>query len=158
MFFAIILSFLLLSHYYLGIHLIKPLDLSKNQKILCWSLVFLSCIFEPLILTIGYKYPFPDKIKKILFFIGYAHLGFLAILLFLLIFKDLLFLGIKIIDWFAALKSSDPKLILPDSPEKRLFLKNSINKVIGVSTLALGGVALYEGRKLPNIKRDTVPI
>ncbi|MCE5249682.1 metallophosphoesterase [bacterium] len=141
---------------YVGWRIIIPLHLSFLWNIILWSALVL-CIFMPLLAMFlrlsGYK-PFWSTIIT---WIAYVTLGLFTIIFPLLVFRDIaLLLGEavhKIVIFVMHTVKDDPKILVPDNPDRHRFLVNALNMGIIGLTGVLAGYGLYEAKRTPGTKR-----
>jgi uncharacterized protein len=135
-FFAVVLSVLLAVWFYLWIRLVRNSKLSRSQKALALTAfvsVFLFQAAVPLLFRVVFrgKSGIPDSF----FWITYSSLGFMVLLFFTTIAKDLIFLIFQIANRF----QKDQTKIM--SADRRLFLTRAAN----LSTVGIAGILTAQG-------------
>src|SRR5688500_11489217 len=90
--------------------------------------------------------------------IGYVEMGLVAVVFFLTLARDLLWLIAWIVDRATRAATKGERGVLPADPDRRAFLGNAIN--LGVLGVASGATALgfVEARRTPDVKEVDVPI
>ena len=156
-FFFIVISILILSHIYIGLRIIAPMEIRAAWKTVLWSILMLLMPLAPVYAVLrrhGLGSPWSD----ILPWTAYIGLGFFGFVVVFLIIRDMLFLTVWV--YGAVKRRTDPasESDRPVAPERRSFLIHSTN--LGI--LGLSGAISLRGfsntRHLAGVKDVTVPI
>lgn len=155
MFFIIFMSLLALTYGYVGWRIIVPFHLPIAANIAIWSLLVFLWVLPPLpwfMRSMGFE----KSTVSMVAWIGYIGLGFIALIIFITLFRDLGWLGFsayrKIASFFTAKESP------VSDPAKRQFIIQAMN--LGILGLTGGavGYGLYAARRKPSIVNTDVPI
>ncbi len=161
MFYVIFSLAFLLFHIYVGRRLIGPSSLSRWGRAGAWAVVATSYL---LLLGGNVLYrnwttgPLPGWLSALQWTL-YISMGLLVLLLLLLLGRDLLRLGSRILRLFRRLlQPKDSRKTDAPDPSRRLFLTNSVNVgVLGASGLLMGA-GVYHATQAPTVERVRIPI
>jgi predicted MPP superfamily phosphohydrolase len=150
---SIMLTVLGGGYWYIGSRLIGTMGWSQSAKTA--ALVGLAAMFLAPFLSM-FLLRFMEGIGVTWAWATYVGLGFLSLLFTALVFRDVLLLGGKAVEYLLAFfQSSDSQ---PADPTRRQFLVQSTNlAVIGVAG-ALTAYGVYQARRAPGIVNLTIPL
>ena len=160
-FFSIATTILALGYGYVGWRLIRPPRLGSPWKRVAWAALALLSVLPTLSIATrigGVEASWGDLLS----WIGYLSLGFLSLVLLLVVFRDLGWLGIsagrRLITRIRSLYSPNPEPADPPDPERRRFLITSMNLgIVGIAA-ALTGYGVFEARRRPGVVEVSVSV
>jgi predicted MPP superfamily phosphohydrolase len=157
-FILIWVTLLILVYFYMGRRLIKPANLNTRQKKIAWSIIAFTPLTQPFSFFLrGTSTDLP--VAVILSWMSYVGFGFFSLILFGLIFRDLL-LGItnlykKIRNYFNKIRYLPEKTF---DPQRRLFILNATNVGVIGSAALITSYGIYEARRKPVLEKVTIPL
>ena len=150
---SVVFTVLAGGYWYIGSRLIGTMGWSQNLRIAAWA--GLGALFLiPLISMFLFRYV--EGLGKLWAWITYVGLGFLSLVFTVLLFRDLIWLGGRGVEYLVALFQSPAAS--PTDPSRRDFLLQSSNlAVLGIAG-ALTAYGVYEARRRPGVVRLTIPL
>lgn len=157
LFFIIFMSVLSIAYGYVGWRIIVPANLSVYGNVLAWTTLVLLLILPPLPWFIR-SGAIDRSAVTFLYWIGYIGLGFMTLLIFMILFRDLGILLFKATQKVYALVHSSAEANTSTDPQRRQFLIQSVNLGILGLTAAATGYGYFEARRRPRLVEIDVPI
>ena len=156
-FFFMVLIFCL-SFTYIGLRLIKPLQVNRFQKTGLWLFLFLLFTL-PFVSMILNRTLFNKSVVHLLNWIGFTGLGFIALVFVLMIIRDL---GLGLAAGFQKLVVLGEKFKKehqsPPDPDRRALMTQAVN--LGLLGLSASGVGygLFQARRKPQLIELDIPL
>ncbi len=159
-FLVIVLTVLVLIHGYVGLRLIPTLGLAPPWGAVAWGLLAMFVLLAPLPIILRYR-GFENALTDALAAVGYTSLGFFTLLFFVLVARDLLWLGLAVGGKALALVHSlRAEAIAPEAfdPGRREFIVRLMNLGLVAATGVAATYGLFQARRRPTVFEVDIPI
>ncbi len=157
-FFVRVLAIWAVVHAYIALRLIVPSGMRWPWSSLAWLVLGLSFVLAPSVFFLS-RLPERGVLAAALLWTGYVSMGLVAMLLPLLVVRDLVWLLGHGVDAVASLVGAGGGArVLPVDPERRRLLANVLNVGLLGVTGTLGALGFVSARRLPRVVRVKVPI
>ena len=146
-----------LAHGYVGWRLIGPAKLAAPWSTIAWGTVVFLTLLHPASFSLRLN-NLGGRAVDVLAWTSYILLGAFALTFMLVFFRDVVWGAIALLEWLSERVIDDPPALLPQDPERRRVLLNSLN--LGILSLAGAGTAVgfYEARRRAQVVHVDVPI
>jgi len=151
------MSILALAYGYVGWRIIIPAHLSSGYNIIAWSLLILLWILPPLpwfLRPVGVS----KSLVTVISWIGYLGLGFMAILIFMTLFRDMGWITFNVYQKVASYFSMKSPAATGLDPQRRQFIIQTMNLGILAVTSTAVGYGLYAARRKPKVINVEIPV
>lgn len=159
LFIVIAVTILLLLHGYVGWRILVPFNLVQPWKTIIWASILVLAVLPLASLAMRFNH-METAVNDVVSWLSYISLGFISILFFLLLAKDLIVLiSFIVVKIHAAMQTEGVNTVLAKSGEsRRQMLWTSVNIAALGLTGVLTGCGFVQARHRVRIERVTIPL